>query len=95
MDEVMAPVSAPVATATAPAAKSVTNKSLLKKKLNLELAPAAFALLEQLSEETDKTKVEILRTGLALYGIAHDASKRDQGIGIIDGDKVVKEILIP
>jgi hypothetical protein len=84
-----------VATSTVTVTKSVTNKTLSRRKLNLELAPAAFDLLEKLSEETDKTKVEILRTGLALYGIAHDASKRDQSIGIIEGDKVVKEILIP
>jgi hypothetical protein len=66
-----------------------------KKKLNLELAPAAYLLLQKLVEETGKSMVDILRTGLALYGIAHDATRRGQSIGIIEGDKVIKEILIP
>jgi hypothetical protein len=36
----------------------------------------------------------VLRTGLAVYGMAHEASKRGQSMGIIEGDKVIKEIII-
>jgi hypothetical protein len=81
--------------ATSTETTKTVNPSLHKKKLNLELAPAAYGLLQKLVDETGKSMVDILRTGLALYGIAHDAIGRGQSIGIIEGDKVIKEILIP
>jgi hypothetical protein len=65
-----------------------------RKRLNLDLAPTAYTLLQKLATETDKNMADVLRTGLALYGIAHDANSRGQGLGIIEGDKVIKEIII-
>lgn len=65
-----------------------------KKRLNLELVPAAYELLQNISDESGKSLAEVLRTGLALYGMAHDAKKQGQGIGIIEGNEVVKEILL-
>jgi hypothetical protein len=65
-----------------------------KKRLNLDLAFAAYELLQKLSRDTDKNMADVLRTGLALYGIAYEARTRGQGIGIIEKDKVVKEIII-
>jgi hypothetical protein len=65
-----------------------------KQRLNLDLSPAAFALLTELSDKTGKNMADVLRTGLALYGLAYEAKDRGQGIGIVDEDRVVKEILI-
>jgi hypothetical protein len=80
-----------------PAATQTTDAEIQKpdrKRLNLDLAPTAYALLQKLATETDKNMADVLRTGLALYGIAHDANSRGQGLGIIEGDKVIKEIII-
>jgi hypothetical protein len=65
-----------------------------RKRLNLDLAPAAYDLLQKISEDTDKNMADVLRTGLALYGIAHEAQKNNQEIGIIKGEKVIKAIVI-
>jgi hypothetical protein len=65
-----------------------------RKRLNLDLSEAAFNLLQELAEQTGKTKVEVLRTGLALYGIANDAKKKGQVIAVAENDEVVKEIVI-
>jgi hypothetical protein len=66
-----------------------------KQRLNLDLAPAAYDLLKQLSEDTGKTMAEVLRTGLALYGIAQDAQKQKQGLAIVEDNKIIKQIIIP
>ncbi|KPQ35705.1 MAG: hypothetical protein HLUCCA11_09060 [Phormidesmis priestleyi Ana] len=65
-----------------------------KKRLNLELAPAAYELLQRLADDSGKSLADVLRTGLALYGIAQDAKQEGRGIGVIEGDAVVKEILL-
>jgi hypothetical protein len=85
-------------TEEASAKRTVVSDSLpkaTKQRLNLDLAPAAYDLLKQLSEDTGKTMAEVLRTGLALYGIAQDARKQKQGLGIVEDNKIVKEIIIP
>lgn len=64
-----------------------------RKRLNLELTPEAYALLERLSKTSGKNMTEVLRTGLALYGIAQDEAKKGNSLGIIQNDKVIKEIL--
>ncbi|MGB3299878.1 MAG: hypothetical protein WBA76_16555 [Phormidesmis sp.] len=77
------------------AAKSKTKTATTeKKRLNLELAPAAYELLHRLAEDSGKSLADVLRTGLALYGIAQDAKQEGRGIGVIEGDAVVKEILL-
>jgi predicted metalloenzyme YecM len=65
-----------------------------RKRLNLDLALPAFELLQKLCKATDKNMAEVLRTGLALYGIAYEAQINGKSIGIIEKDKVVKEIII-
>lgn len=67
---------------------------LNRKRLNLDLSEAAFDLLQELAQKTGKTRADVLRTGLALYGMADEAKDNGQGIGIIEGSEVVKEILI-
>lgn len=74
--------------------QNTQKKSSEKKRLNLELAPAAYDLLQRLADESDKTLADVLRTGLALYGIAQDAKNEGRSIGVIEGDNVVKEILL-
>lgn len=76
--------------AAKPKAKTATDK----KRLNLELAPAAYELLQRLADDSGKSRADVLRTGLALYGIAQDAKQEGQGIGVIEGDTVIKEILL-
>ncbi|NJL85923.1 MAG: ribbon-helix-helix protein, CopG family [Leptolyngbyaceae cyanobacterium SM1_1_3] len=66
-----------------------------KKRLNLELSEEAYNQLEKLAEALGKNKAEILRTGLALYGIAEEEREKGRRLGVVEDDKVVKEILIP
>ncbi|MGG6268298.1 hypothetical protein ACQ4M3_22310 [Leptolyngbya sp. AN03gr2] len=75
------------------ATKSATSK--LKKRLNLDLSPEAYDLLQELSEESGKNMAEVLRTGLALYGIAREEKKKGRSLGVVEDDRVVKEIVIP
>jgi hypothetical protein len=72
------------------AAKTTTTR----KRLNLDLSSAAHEQLQRLSDETGKNMAEVLRTGLSLYDMAHEASKNGQSMGIIEGEKVIKEIVI-
>jgi acetyl-CoA carboxylase beta subunit len=65
-----------------------------RKRLNLDLSSIAYEQLQELSEETGKNMTEVLRTGLALYAMAHDASKKGQSMGIVEGDKVIQAIVI-
>jgi hypothetical protein len=74
-----------VSTSTAPKAK---------KRLNLDLTPEAYALLQKLSNESGKNMAEVLRTGLALYGIAQEEGQKGRSMAIVDeDDNVVKQIV--
>lgn len=83
-----------MSTDTKVAAKQTKKAATDKKRLNLELMPSAYELLQRISDDSGKSLAEVLRTGLALYGMAHDAKQKGQGIGIVEGDEVVKEILL-
>jgi hypothetical protein len=85
---------AQVAVAIPEAMIDLDKKKEKRKRLNLDLAMPAFQLLEKLSRNTGKNMADVLRTGLALYGIAYEAHSRGQSIGVIEKDKVVKEIVI-
>ena len=65
-----------------------------KKRLNLELSPEAYDLLQELADSSGKKMADVLRTGLALYGIAEKAKEEGPSIGVVEDDKVVKEILM-
>lgn len=73
--------------------KSATPKQ--KKRLNLDLSSEAYDLLQELAEESGKNMAEVLRTGLALYGIAREEKKKGRSLGVVEDDRVVKEIVIP
>lgn len=65
-----------------------------RKRLNLDLTPEAYALLQKLSEESGKNMADVLRTGLALYGIAKEEEQKGRNIAITDkDDKVIKQIV--
>ena len=78
----------------APDAKATKSKQ--KKRLNLELNPDAYDLLQKLAEESGKNMADVLRTGLALYGIAHEEAEKGRELAIVnkDDEKVVKSILM-
>ncbi|MEO1095363.1 MAG: ribbon-helix-helix domain-containing protein [Cyanobacteria bacterium J06638_28] len=66
-----------------------------KKRLNLELSDEAYEQLEKLAEASGKNKAEILRTGLALYGLLEEEKEKGRNLGIIDDEQVVTKIFIP
>jgi predicted DNA-binding protein len=81
-------------TADQKAATTTASKPSTKQRLNLDLAPAAYEQLQQLSKDTGKTMAEVLRTGLALYSIARDAKKDGQSLSVTEDGKVIKEIVL-
>jgi hypothetical protein len=70
--------------------KSTTKE---KKRLNLDLTPEAYALLQKLADESGKNMAEVLRTGLLLYGISQEESKQGRSLAVAEGDKVVTRIV--
>ena len=60
-----------------------------KKRLNLELSPNAYDLLQKLADESGKNMAEVLRTGLALYGIAHEEAEKGNELAVVGKDQVV------
>lgn len=74
---------------------SQATNSRTKKRLNLDLTPEAYDLLQRLADESGKNMAEILRTGLALYGIAQDEKGKGRSLAIVENDTVKKEIVLP
>lgn len=66
-----------------------------RKRLNLDLTEETYDLLQKISDESGKSMSEVLRTALALFGIAREECSNGRELGVIQGDKVIKEILIP
>ena len=66
-----------------------------RKRLNLDLTPAAYELLQNLAAESGRNMADVLRTGLALYGIAQEEMKQGRSLGVVERDKVIKEIVLP
>jgi len=66
-----------------------------RKRLNLDLSPDAYEMLQKLAEESGKNMAEVLRTGLALYGIAQDEKQKGRSLGVVKDDQVVKELVLP
>lgn len=65
-----------------------------KKRLNLDLTPEAYELLQKLANESGKNMADVLRTGLTLYGMAQEERQEGNRLGIVKDDQVIKEILI-
>jgi hypothetical protein len=77
-------------TADTPLKKGKTKE---KKRLNLDLTPEAYELLQKLADESGKNMAEVLRTGLQLYGISQEESKNGRSLAVADGEKVVARIV--
>jgi hypothetical protein len=69
-------------------------KVATRKRLNLDLPISAYEQLLLLTKETGKNMAEVLRIGLSIYLVAHEARKKGQSLGIVQGDVVIKEIVI-
>ena len=69
------------------------SKDKSKKRLNLELTPEAYELLQKLADESGKNMAEVLRTGLALYGIAQEERQKGRSLAVVEDDKVIKQIV--
>ncbi|NEP53237.1 MAG: hypothetical protein F6K65_32320 [Moorea sp. SIO3C2] len=82
------------ATATATAAATTTTTTKKRKRLNLDLSSEAYALLQKLSDESGKNMADVLRTGLALYGIASEEKEKGRSLSISKDDKVIKDIVL-
>ena len=72
--------------------KPTSDKS--RKRLNIDLSPEAYELLQQIVDESGKSMAEVLRTGLALYGIAQEERKQGGKLTISDKDNNVKKELV-
>lgn len=64
-----------------------------KKRLNLDLTPEAYELLQKLANESGKNMADVLRTGLALYGIAQEEEQKGRNLAVVEDEKVVKQIV--
>ena len=71
------------------------SQKVQRKRLNLDLTPEAYELLQTVSNESGKNMADVLRTGLALYGIALEEQKEGRRLGIVKDEKVIKEIVLP
>ena len=70
-----------------------SSRSKQKKRLNLELTPEAYELLQKLADESGKNMADVLRTGLALYGISREEEQKGRSLAVVQDDKVVKQIV--
>ena len=71
-----------------------TKTTKKRKRLNLDLSSEAYELLQKLSDESGKNMADVLRTGLALYGIASEEKEKGHALSISQDDKVLKEIVL-
>ena len=90
----MAKIQSPSAeTASSETADKKTASQKSRKRLNLDLSPEAYELLKEIVDDSGKSMAEVLRTGLALYGIAQEERKKGRKLTISEDDKVIKEIV--
>ena len=68
--------------------------SKTKKRLNLDLTPEAYELLQKLSDESGKNMADVLRTGLALYGISQEEKDKGRSLAVVEEEKVIKQIIL-
>jgi hypothetical protein len=54
-----------------------------RRRLNLDLTPEAYVLLQKLAEAAGKNMTEVLRTGLVLYGPVQAEAKPDCSLGVV------------
>jgi len=64
-------------------------------RMSVKLGPKADRVLENLREETGKSKTELIRTAIAL--LDHTVEKKKDGgrLVIIEDGKIEQEIILP
>jgi hypothetical protein len=62
-------------------------------KLNVQFNDRQSKSLENMAEEMGTTRAGVLKTALALLEVAIRERKEGNAIGVVKGDKVVKEIV--
>jgi uncharacterized protein (DUF1778 family) len=66
-----------------------------KKRLNIDLPPESYELLQQLADESGRSMTEVLRMGLALYNIADEEAQKGRSLAIIEGKDIIEQISRP
>lgn len=62
-------------------------------KLNVQFNDRQAKSLEEMAEEMGTTRAGVLKTALALLEVAIRERKDGNALGVVKGDKVVKEII--
>lgn len=65
----------------------------MANKLNVQFNDRQAKTLEDMAEEMGTTKAGVLKTALALLEVAIRERKEGNALGIVRGEKVVKEII--
>ena len=65
----------------------------MSSKLNVQFSDRQNKTLEDMAQEMGTTKAGVLKTALALLEVAIRERKEGKALGIVKGDKVVKEII--
>ena len=65
----------------------------MSSKLNVQFNDRQSKSLEHMADEMGTTKAGVLKTALALLEVALRERKEGNAIGVVKGDKVVKEIV--
>jgi hypothetical protein len=59
------------------------------KRLNIDMTPDTYELLQSLSQKSGKNMAEVLKTGLLLYGIAQEETQKGNNISITHEEKIL------
>ena len=62
-------------------------------KLNVQFNDRQSKSLEEMADEMGTTKAGVLKTALCFFEVAIRERKEGNSLGIVKGDKVVKEII--
>jgi hypothetical protein len=76
-------------------AVSTVERTVQKKRFSVELSLNAYDELQALAKKAGKNMIEVIRLGIALYTIAVEEKDNGRKIAVVQGDKVIKEIVIP
>lgn len=63
------------------------------QKLNVQFNEKQGKALEDMADELGTTKAAVLKTALSLLQLALREKKEGNALGVVKGDKVVKEIV--
>ena len=63
------------------------------QKLNVQFNEKQGKALEEMAEELGTTKAAVLKTALSLLQLALREKREGNALGVVKGDKVVKEIV--